>query len=610
MVRIILALLCITALLSSMALGAECDTLDCCIIGKFNVIGEGISIAKIEDAETSQEKDYIKISGEETVTVIWEEEGEPIEKDIMKLKGFLDEGGRFEGEALGTIMLEGIKIYEGANIAYILPNEKVLIKEGDFEYNKVKFNAASYTGVDGNKVKGEYWMDFAGEKVMVDGEAELIKGNIISLSESSKLRVKDYEIIATEDGTRAYFKKEKDANYDGPAVFMYKRPIKDNGKTVLYSEYRIVGKTGFNKIDGGDYAFVYEGKDSATQAVHFNFKDTDHMDVSNSNLKAVESGGVLASLAFNAPIGAETDGEMLFVKTGDRIETVSESDLELPAKNTIITVTEKNKPKQVFKYDSKIKEIQDDAGELLMRQKPVSEILNQGFGAEKAKRFMQKHGCLVVGSEKIMLYKEELLRDRSPDFSYKRIINSIDTDKYTKSAIAGIIGTESHFNKDAKSSTGCAGLMQLCSGAARGTGACDQRGCSYGDYRYQPDVAIPAGYALLLKKMIAIKTFSTRKDDNFLMLSLAAYNAGEGIIGKAIKKAGANANFEKVMSHLTPEMIKDNIRSINTLEKAKKRKDTIPCYVGKVMYLRALFVEEFEGTQASDDASPQETFQD
>jgi len=577
-------LIVLLLVLTNSVLAAECnDEGTECKIGQFVVTGEKLTVMTLQKRETEKET-YISIQ-EAPFVISWKEHEKNIEKRFKDIRGMLSEEGVLEGKALNELWLKDIKLSKDAIFSYNLTTETIKIEEGTFMYKDIVYEATSDTEVSENKVKGRCSFKFGGQELKIDGEAVLMKNNILSLSKGTLLEIKDYDIIAYEDGTRVYLKKEKDI-YSGPAVFVYGRSVVEEGKPQFVQEYRVSGKVGFGKSVGNRYSFVYSGKHADTEMVYLNYKDTDKIDISND----AAFDGTVGSIVFNVPKRETEREDILFIKSVEGLEAFFNRNINLPSSDTIVSIRTDKQTKQVFAYNIQTLSIHDEAGKLLAKKRLAEEFYKETFGMEKAKRLMNKYGC-TAPSHLLEDYETELMRDRS----YYDIINSLDTDRYMKSTVVGLIATESNFDARAKSRTNCAGLMQICPSQARAIGACDPRGCAYGDYRYQPDIAIKAGYTHLLGKMSTVKSSSTAKGDEFLMISIAAFNVGEGVIKKAIEATGkSSASFDEVMSKLTPQMIKENVAGLGTEELAKKRKKTLYCYVGKVMYVRSYFKDKFD----------------
>lgn len=152
---------------------------------------------------------------------------------------------------------------------------------------------------------------------------------------------------------------------------------------------------------------------------------------------------------------------------------------------------------------------------------------------------------------------------------YDAIIN-----KYAKkenidpNLIKAIIQKESHFNPNAGSGAGAAGLMQLMPATARGLGVTNRR---------DPEQSIRGGTKLLGRLL--------RKYDGNVKSALAAYNSGEGSVEDYLKgtnKTGKNPKHKKTANGVptfkeTQEYVPNIIslwKRANALEKANKPKDT------------------------------------
>ncbi|MBI4980284.1 transglycosylase SLT domain-containing protein [Candidatus Woesearchaeota archaeon] len=151
-----------------------------------------------------------------------------------------------------------------------------------------------------------------------------------------------------------------------------------------------------------------------------------------------------------------------------------------------------------------------------------------------------------------------------------------------------IIGSESSGNPYAVSSTGCAGLMQLCGSSSPDDiikVQCSQKGappahqcnldachtktkgyvwceiCSSSknncaqDDRYDPEKNIHAGVRIFKGKVDAVQ--SCKAGSDLIKCQIAAYNAGQGVINAAAKKAGTNPTWEEVKTQLTVALFKE-----------------------------------------------------
>ena len=158
--------------------------------------------------------------------------------------------------------------------------------------------------------------------------------------------------------------------------------------------------------------------------------------------------------------------------------------------------------------------------------------------------------------------------------------------------ILGVITQESLGEPLAISSTGCAGIMQICYNTGLnlpglGTGSmvtCGQ-GCKYGscacntdnDRRFQPEVAIPAGVALLKQNLDTFSTYTHRVE-----FAIAAYNSGPPAVKNAIHALGGDPSWDDVAAYMTkhPEVI--TVKGFNLAAKQAQVKQ-VTDYVPNVM---------------------------
>ncbi len=176
------------------------------------------------------------------------------------------------------------------------------------------------------------------------------------------------------------------------------------------------------------------------------------------------------------------------------------------------------------------------------------------------------------------------------DKNYGTIIeNAIAGTSIPKSLVIGVIATESRGNPNAVSPTGCAGIMQFCSGTAHEYDLCSNKQCSGTDYRKDPEKAIPAGVKLLQNNVNVFPTYSSKVE-----FALASYNGGATVIKKAIQSTGkSNPSWEEVAASLNAEIIADVYsesfsssvykKSFGTTELRNNKVREIQNYVGRVL---------------------------
>lgn len=100
---------------------------------------------------------------------------------------------------------------------------------------------------------------------------------------------------------------------------------------------------------------------------------------------------------------------------------------------------------------------------------------------------------------------------------------------------------ESELRSKRRNRYGYTGIMQIGPREAKALGLIKQNR----DYRYHPEHAIPAAVKLLRRKTLfleltAFKRYGEPKGDEYWKFIIAAYNAGEGTIYKAMKHAYGN----------------------------------------------------------------------
>jgi hypothetical protein len=168
------------------------------------------------------------------------------------------------------------------------------------------------------------------------------------------------------------------------------------------------------------------------------------------------------------------------------------------------------------------------------------------------------------------------------------------------SLMYAIILQESGANKDAVSPTGCSGLMQLCSGTAKGTNVFDNNeivnNCSSksdcpDDPRFDPELNIKAGAKVLKEKIAYFKDYTAKEQ-----FGIAAYNGGQLTIKKAIDNTGkADPIWEEVKPEITAQLLNTinefTTSSWNNAARLKKQEE-IRNYVDSVT-LRKSHAEAF-----------------
>lgn len=174
-------------------------------------------------------------------------------------------------------------------------------------------------------------------------------------------------------------------------------------------------------------------------------------------------------------------------------------------------------------------------------------------GAYKfCEQYSKDTGITVVEEEYVASASTEAMLS-SIDALYGKIIESAVTDTtISKALVIALIAQESSGNPNIiNKKSGATGLMQFTRSTAYQYGLCDKRYCTGTDERTNPEKAIPAGVALLQDKM---KDFSGYSDK--VAFVLAAYNAGEGFIKKAIQKTGkSNPLWPEVKLEITENLV-------------------------------------------------------
>lgn len=191
----------------------------------------------------------------------------------------------------------------------------------------------------------------------------------------------------------------------------------------------------------------------------------------------------------------------------------------------------------------------------------------------------------------------------------KTLITEFVTDPQMRLLVAAVAATESSFNERAgrgKDDHGVImdrGLMQFNLVTAKGyparnTWACKKdscflcavNGCIKGDWRTNPQLAIPAAAQLLTEYSQPFKSYSDQE-----LFTLAAYNTGTGVIKKAIEITEAKKKeptWENVKDEITVSLFRSlDLNNEKNWNQAKV--DIIKCYPYKVETYKKAFESEF-----------------
>ncbi|MEM4244728.1 MAG: transglycosylase SLT domain-containing protein [Candidatus Nanoarchaeia archaeon] len=204
-----------------------------------------------------------------------------------------------------------------------------------------------------------------------------------------------------------------------------------------------------------------------------------------------------------------------------------------------------------------------------------------------------------------------LILQRIQDKGYDKIIKTATSDNNERELVAAIIATESAGINERPSETGCRGLMQFCSGTAKGYNVpcekgicyvCDPKGCNQGDNRETPEIAIPAGLKLLKEKINYFDTKCKNAKGNTIkytyreIFGIAAYNGGEGTICNAIKATGKDdPTWGEVKKELDRDVLKNSgyTAAYWTKTNLDKKVNEIKCYPYYVQTFRTAYTGKF-----------------
>ncbi|MBI4153783.1 metallophosphoesterase [Candidatus Woesearchaeota archaeon] len=192
-----------------------------------------------------------------------------------------------------------------------------------------------------------------------------------------------------------------------------------------------------------------------------------------------------------------------------------------------------------------------------------------------------------------------------------RDIDGIEDNAEMQSIVAGVIGRESSFSNTAGSPGKAYGLGQFIAATPTrviipcGEGRCDDncldgskcyvcspKGCSDFDNRDDPDVSIYGVYTLLLKKDQAMAS-SCKEEYNRLdaatrlRLMISAYNIGEGVVCRVLKRAPEIKTFLDYANTIRASDI--TYETGDNVAKARGQK----CYVLDAIYYAAVLRNEF-----------------
>lgn len=188
--------------------------------------------------------------------------------------------------------------------------------------------------------------------------------------------------------------------------------------------------------------------------------------------------------------------------------------------------------------------------------------------------------------------------------SYEKIIKEATEDKGERELLAAIMATESRGINNLVSKSGCKGLMQFTTSTARAYGACDKSGCDKRDDRNVPTIAVPAGLKVVRDKTAYIDRCAgaTKYREIF---GIVAYNAGEGVICKAIEATGKkDPTWEEAKKEITPDLLKKINDYKNTgywrdqktgkwnEDRLKDKVNEIKCYAYYVQQYRIAFTDQ------------------
>lgn len=205
----------------------------------------------------------------------------------------------------------------------------------------------------------------------------------------------------------------------------------------------------------------------------------------------------------------------------------------------------------------------------------VSKTKKPGMLDKCAPEYIVGEGCEIITDKEIdeMIKR---LKGENPQYlcrgkPCKEVIEKLIEDPYMRLLVAAIIPVESGFDenainknmRDGKVISIDKGLMQFTDGTAPGYGVCNTEGCGKGDYRNDPDIAVPAAAQLLKDNL---KEFEGKTYQE--VFAIAAYNAGAGKIKGAIKKTGKKDPTWNDIRTKVPEVTKCYPYKVETYKKA------------------------------------------
>lgn len=172
-------------------------------------------------------------------------------------------------------------------------------------------------------------------------------------------------------------------------------------------------------------------------------------------------------------------------------------------------------------------------------------------------RTQKKSGCNTQGGKNkyCVLYKSPLEIVVDIEKKYGEIVRKyVDPKKLDPGFTYALIAQESRGEANTTSATGAAGLMQFTKDTGFRYGLCDNKICAGRDDRYDPEKSIAAGVAYYERLR---KKFQNYKEKD--IFAIAAYNAGDHLITKAIEKTEwSDPTWEQVAILITPELVMEN----------------------------------------------------
>lgn len=183
-------------------------------------------------------------------------------------------------------------------------------------------------------------------------------------------------------------------------------------------------------------------------------------------------------------------------------------------------------------------------------------------------RTQKKSACNTQGGKNkyCVLYKSPLEIVVDIETKYGEIVQRyVDPMKFDPGLMYALIAQESQGEANTTSATGAAGLMQFIKDTGFRYGLCDNKICAGRDDRYDPEKSIAAGVAYYGRLQKKFQNYD-EKD----IFAIAAYNAGDHLITKAIEKTEwSDPTWEQVAILITPELVMENSH-LSRVE-AKKR---------------------------------------